>query len=57
MAKAMKCTVLKNGKLLMAHPRKARVFQSKGNAVNFVKNLIRVSNKLTMKNFEFVPLN
>lgn len=57
MEKAIKYSVTKNGRLLMANPHKSRVFRTKGSAVSFVKNLIKVSNKLTMKNFEFIHLN
>ena len=57
MAKAIKVVLLKKGKALKANREgKARVFKSKGNADNFARNLVRVSNDLTMRDFEAVPV-
>lgn len=53
-AKAIKVVLIKKGRLVLAHPQKARVFQGVGKADNFVRNLCRVSNNLTRKDFEYV---
>jgi hypothetical protein len=54
MAKAVKNVILKKGRMIMAHPQKARVFSSIGNANNFIKNLCRVSKSLKPADFELV---
>jgi hypothetical protein len=53
-AKAIKVVVLKKGRMIMAHPQKARVFGGVGKADNYVRNLCRVSNSLTKKDFEYI---
>ena len=56
--KAQKCAVTKKGRLLMANSEgtKCRVFKSLGKARNFVRNIIKVSNGLTIKDFEMIRL-
>ena len=48
--------VLKEGRTLMANGAgtKARVFKTRFNAENFVRNMIRMSNSLRFKDFEFI---
>ena len=52
--------VLKKGRTLMANAPgnapKARVFKSRFNAEKFVRNMIRMSNKLKFKDFEFITI-
>ena len=52
--------VLKNGVALKANAPgnevKARVFKSRKNAESFVRNLIRLSNSLKFKDFEFITI-
>jgi len=52
--------VLKEGRTLMANAPgnapKARVFKSRFNAEKFVRNMIRMSNKLKFKDFEFITI-
>jgi hypothetical protein len=55
---AKSTVVLKEGRTLMANAGgntpKARVFKSRFNAEKFVRNMIRMSNKLRFKDFEFI---
>jgi len=53
---AIKCTIAKRGRILMANDRIARKFTTKGKALSFIRNLVRVSNDLTIKDFEIIPL-
>jgi hypothetical protein len=53
-AKAIKVVLIKKGRLVLAHSQKARVFSAVGKADNYVRNLCRVSNNLTKKDFEYV---
>lgn len=58
MAKAIKVVLLKKGRALKANREgKARVFKSVKNAMNFARNLVRVSNDLKIRDFETVALN
>jgi hypothetical protein len=50
-----KFSVAKNGKLLMANKYTERTFGDVTKALNFVRNLIKVSNKLTLDDFKFIP--
>jgi len=58
MAEAKRVIVLKNGVALKAGNGKARKFESKGKARNFVLNLMVVATKqhLTWANFEFIEV-
>jgi len=51
-----KVAVLKEGKLLMANKTEARVFADATKALNFIRNLIRVSTrkKLTLDDFQLL---
>ena len=50
--------VLKEGRTLMANGAgtKARVLTTRFKAENFVRNMIRMSNKLKFKDFEFITI-
>jgi hypothetical protein len=52
--KTKKVSVVKNGRLLMANKYTERTFGDATKALNFVRNLIRVSNNLTLDNFTFL---
>jgi hypothetical protein len=50
--------VLKNGRALMANrDGKARVFKSRFNAEKFARNMVRMSNELKFKDFEFITIS
>ena len=49
-----KRSVLKNGKFLMANKNKVRTFKNIRTALQFVFNLIHVSNDLTIDDFKFI---
>jgi hypothetical protein len=56
MKKAIRCIVTKQGKVLKANNNVARKFSSKLMAKAFIRNLNRVSNAVTLKDFEIVAI-
>ena len=53
---AKSTVVLKKGRALMANPKKARVFTARFKAEKFARNMIRMSNNLKFKDFEFITM-
>jgi len=53
---AKSTVVLKKGRALMANPNKARVFTARFKAEKFARNMIRMSNNLKFKDFEFITM-
>jgi len=56
MAKCKNTIIIKEGKVLKANPDKARVFKSRFNAEKFARNMVRMSNNLKFKDFEFITM-